>query len=80
MENIFRVVVAPRIHQSGLDLLEARSDIRYEVVDDISEGSLRTAFADADGVVTADRASATFAKDVVTAIGWHRHWNRPAMG
>lgn len=51
MENIFRVVVAPRIYQSGLDLLEARSDIRYEVVEDVSEGSLRTAFADADGVV-----------------------------
>jgi len=51
MENIFTVVVAPRIHQSGLDLLEARSDIRYEVVEDVSEGSLQKAFADADGVV-----------------------------
>lgn len=51
MENIFRVVVAPRIHQSGLDLLESRPDIRYEVVEDVSEASLQRAFADADGVV-----------------------------
>ena len=51
MENIFRVVVAPRIYQSGLDLLESRSDIRYEVVEDVSEASLKSAFADADGVV-----------------------------
>jgi D-3-phosphoglycerate dehydrogenase len=51
MENVFRVVVAPRIHQSGLDLLGARSDIRYEVLEDVSEGSLKRAFADADGVV-----------------------------
>jgi D-3-phosphoglycerate dehydrogenase / 2-oxoglutarate reductase len=51
MENIFRVVVAPRIHQSGLDLLASRSDVRYEVVEDVSEASLKRAFADADGVV-----------------------------
>ena len=51
MENIFRVVVAPRIHQSGLDLLASRSDVRFEVVEDVSEASLKGAFADADGVV-----------------------------
>lgn len=51
MENIFKVVVAPKIHQSGLDLLESRSDIRHEVLEDVSEASLKRAFADADGVV-----------------------------
>ena len=51
MQNAFKVVVAPRIHQSGLDLLESRSDVRYEVLEDVSEPSLKRAFADADGVV-----------------------------
>jgi catalase len=35
---------------------------------------------DADGVVVADRASATFARAIATAIGWHRHWDRPELG
>lgn len=51
MQNAFKVVVAPKIHQSGLDLLESRSDVRYEVLEDVSEPSLKRAFADADGVV-----------------------------
>ncbi len=36
--------------------------------------------AGADGVVAATRMSATFAKNVTTAIAWHRHWNRVAIG
>jgi hypothetical protein len=28
------------------------------------------------GIVTAASASKTFAKDLITAIGWHRHWDR----
>jgi catalase len=29
------------------------------------------------GVVTATRASASFSRAVITALGWHRHWFRP---
>jgi D-3-phosphoglycerate dehydrogenase / 2-oxoglutarate reductase len=46
-----RVIVVPRIHQKGLDLLEARKDVSHEVVEDVSEASLKRAFADADGAV-----------------------------
>jgi D-3-phosphoglycerate dehydrogenase len=48
---MYTVVVAPRIHQKGLDLLEARADVRYRVVEDVSEASLAHALADADGAV-----------------------------
>jgi D-3-phosphoglycerate dehydrogenase len=48
---MFTVVVAPRIHQKGLDLLEARPDVRYRVIEDTSEASLVRALADADGAV-----------------------------
>lgn len=48
---MYTVLVAPRIHQKGLDLLAARSDVRYEVVEDISEASLQRAIAEADGAV-----------------------------
>jgi len=36
--------------------------------------------ADAEGVVVSERGSATFAKALVSAIGWHRHWDRPTLG
>ncbi len=35
--------------------------------------------SDAAGVVTADRATRSFAKDLITAIGWHRHWDRQLL-
>jgi catalase len=30
----------------------------------------------APGVVTSGNGDTGFAKSLVTAIGWHRHWNR----
>lgn len=46
-----KVVIAPAIHQKGIDLLDARPDVRYTVVDDVSEGSLKRAFEGIDGAV-----------------------------
>jgi len=46
-----KVIVVPRIHQKGLDILAARSDIRFEVVEDTSDASLERAFAEADAAV-----------------------------
>lgn len=48
---MYRVVVSPRIHQKGLDILAARPDISFDVVEDISAASLQRAFSDADGLV-----------------------------
>jgi catalase len=33
---------------------------------------------DASGVVTAEKASRSFAAELIEAIGWHRHWSRDA--
>jgi len=33
--------------------------------------------ADTDGVVTAASANRAFAKELIDAVGWHRHWGRP---
>jgi catalase len=33
---------------------------------------------DAAGVVTAEKASRSFAAELIDAIGWHRHWSRDA--
>lgn len=49
--GMYKVVVAPRIHQKGLDILDARSDVEYEVVEDVSEESLKRAFTGIDGAV-----------------------------
>jgi catalase len=35
--------------------------------------------SDAAGVLTSANASRAFAKDLIDAIGWHRHWNRPQV-
>lgn len=48
---MYRVVVAPSIHQQGIDLLASRPDVAVEVLTDISPPALQRAFADADGVV-----------------------------
>jgi catalase len=39
-------------------------------------GVLDTLGLTGPGIVTAASASKTFAKDLITAIGWHRHWDR----
>ena len=31
---------------------------------------------DAPGVVTSKGASRAFAKELIEAVGWHRHWDR----
>jgi D-3-phosphoglycerate dehydrogenase len=48
---VYRVIVAPQIHQTGIDMLAARPDISFEVVKDVSGPSLQRAFANADGVL-----------------------------
>jgi len=48
---MFRVLVVPRIHQRGLDVLAARDDVAFEVVEDLSEANLKRAMADADGMI-----------------------------
>lgn len=48
---VYRIVVAPRIHRKGLDILAARPDVSFEVVEDVSPASLRRAFVDADAIV-----------------------------
>jgi catalase len=35
---------------------------------------------DGDGVVTAAKPSRIYAAALIEAIGWHRHWARPAVG
>jgi D-3-phosphoglycerate dehydrogenase len=47
----YRIVVAPRIHQKGLDILAARPDVSFEVIEDVSPVSLQRAFVDADAIV-----------------------------
>jgi catalase len=36
--------------------------------------------SDAAGVVVSERGTVSFAKDVIGAMGWHRHWDRPQLG
>jgi D-3-phosphoglycerate dehydrogenase len=48
---MYKVVVAPRINQKGLDLLATRKDIAVEVVDDTSLPSLGRALIDADAAI-----------------------------
>jgi catalase len=33
--------------------------------------------SDAEGVVTGASANRAFAKELIEAIAWHRHWGRP---
>ena len=40
-----------RFTRAGSTFSKSRSDVRYEVLEDVSEASLKRAFADADGVV-----------------------------
>ena len=35
--------------------------------------------SDAEGVVTGASANRAFANDLITAIGWHRHWGRQLL-
>lgn len=48
---MYKVVVAPSIAQKGLDILDRRKDVTYEVVDDTSEASLTRAFTGIHGAV-----------------------------
>jgi catalase len=35
--------------------------------------------SDASGVVTAPKGGRSFANELIEAIGWHRHWDRPTL-
>lgn len=65
---VYRVVVAPRIHQKGLDVLAARPDVSFEVVEDISPVSLQRAFVDADGIVIRAMPVPTAAIETATRL------------
>jgi catalase len=35
--------------------------------------------SDASGVVTAPKGGRSFSNELIEAVGWHRHWDRPAL-
>jgi catalase len=35
--------------------------------------------SDASGVVTAPKGGRSFVNELIEAIGWHRHWDRPTL-